>query len=106
MKVGGKQSQATVQVEEVSDCELPPYTETEGPTNDPDNDDTAEQPELPPSIKPDFRKLATDFPEAELQATIGNALQSAAENYFRGGVFEKAMSDTIHRVATIQTTFR
>jgi hypothetical protein len=56
-------------------------------------------------VKPDFRKLATDFFEDEIQASMGKALQLAAENYFRGGAFEKAMTDTIHRVATIQTTY-
>jgi hypothetical protein len=103
-KTDGKQSQVTVQVEEVLDCELPPYSEIAGSTNALE-EDTAAIPEVLNDTKPDFRKFATDFPEADLQASIGTALQLAAENYFRGGAFEKAMSETIHRVATIQTTF-
>ncbi|KAE9374686.1 hypothetical protein N431DRAFT_464918 [Stipitochalara longipes BDJ] len=103
-KTDGKQSHVTVQVEEVSDCELPPYSEDGMSTNTPE-EDNGEPPQVRSSTKPDFSKFATDFPEEDLQASIGTALQLAAENYFRGGAFEKAMSETIHRVATIQTTF-
>lgn len=91
-------SQFTSKLGEISESVLPPYSQ--GSTIDP-----TEDPVFPADMKPDFRKLATDFPESELQASIGHALQLAAENYFRGGAFEKAMSDTIHRVATIQTTY-
>jgi Ankyrin repeats (many copies) len=103
-KTDEKQSQVTVQVERAVDCDLPPYSEVGGPTN-PIEEDATELPEVRHSTKPDFHNFATDFPEADLQASIGTALQLAAENYFRGGAFEKAMSETIHRVATIQTTF-
>ncbi|KUJ18612.1 uncharacterized protein LY89DRAFT_667688 [Mollisia scopiformis] len=99
-----KKSHVVVEVEEVSDPDLPPIFKDQDLTQDGD-DDGAELPKYRPTTKPNFRKMATDFPEAELQASLGNALQLAAENYFRGGAFEKAMSETIHRVATIQTTY-
>ncbi|KAF8846789.1 hypothetical protein BDZ45DRAFT_699723 [Acephala macrosclerotiorum] len=98
-----KQSQAAIEIKEVLDCGILPYSKVEGSTNTP-KEDTAELPEVLNDTEPEFLKFATD-PEANLQATIGTALQLAAENYFRGGAFEKAMSETIHRVATIQTTF-
>ena len=104
IKTDGNQTQVTVQVEEVPDCDLPPYTE-DGTTVDTPKEDADEPPAVHRGTKPDFRKFANDFPEEDLQASIGTALQLAAENYFRGGAFEKAMSETIHRVATIQTTF-
>jgi hypothetical protein len=82
------------------DSDLPPYVKAQGSSGDPTEED-----ELPAQVKPDFRKLATDFSEDKIQASMGKALQLAAENYFPGGIFEKAMTDTIHRVATIQTTY-
>jgi hypothetical protein len=89
------------EVEQVPDSDLPPSYEMQDSAHDIED----KLGEIPPATKPNFRKIATDFPEAELQACLGNALQLAAENYFRGGAFEKAMSETVHRVATIQTTY-
>lgn len=103
-KTDGTQSQVISHAEGVLDCELPPYSETEGSPYHPE-EATSEVPRFSPDTKSDFRRLAKDFPAAELEASLGTALQLAAENYFRGGAFEKAMSETIHRVATIQTTF-
>jgi hypothetical protein len=87
-------------VEEIVDSDLPPYAQAQYSSGDPTEEDA-----FPAQVKPDFRKLATDFSEDEIRASMGKALQLAAENYFRGGAFEKAMTDTIHRVATIQTTY-
>jgi hypothetical protein len=89
------------QVEDVSDIDPPPYSQSVDPTIDPKN-----EPIDHVYAKPDFRKLSTEIPEADIHASIGSAFQLAAESYFKGGAFEKAMTDTIHRVATIQTTYR
>jgi len=59
-----------------------------------------------PADKPDLRNLPADMPASELHASVKSALQLAAENYFQSGAFAKAMSDTVHRVSTIQTTYR
>ncbi|EPE27940.1 Ankyrin repeat-containing protein [Glarea lozoyensis ATCC 20868] len=56
--------------------------------------------------KPEFSKLPADIPALALHASVKSALQLAAENYFQSGAFAKAMSDTVHRVSTIQTTYR
>ncbi|PVH68362.1 hypothetical protein DL98DRAFT_631493 [Cadophora sp. DSE1049] len=59
-----------------------------------------------PTGKPDLRKLPAGMPASELDSSIKSALQLAAENYFQSGSFAKAMNDTVHRVSTVQTTYR
>jgi hypothetical protein len=56
--------------------------------------------------KPDLRKPSADMPASELDESAKSAFQLAAENYFQSGAFAKAMNDTVHRVSTIQTTYR
>jgi hypothetical protein len=80
---------------------------SELPLNSETQDMSIEPTVIPsPADKPDVRNLPADIPASELQASVKSALQLAAENYFQGGAFAKAMNDTIHRVSTIQTTYR
>lgn len=90
----------TSKVEDILDSDQPPRPKLQSSAVDPTGEPTDSA-----YAKLDFRKLTTEFPEAH-QASIGSAFQLAAESYFKGGAFEKAMSDTVHRVATIQTTYR
>lgn len=80
---GLKKSEFTSSVEEIVDEDPPEYSK---------------------ATKIAYKKSAAGFSE-EVQTSIGNAFQLAAESYFKGGAFEKAMTDTIHRVASIQTTY-
>jgi hypothetical protein len=98
-----KQSPIVIEIEEVPDHGLQPFGETHHSAHDGESN---EKSEFLPGTKPNFREMVKEFSQAELQASLGSALQLAAENYFRGGAFEKAMNETIHRVATIQTTYR
>ena len=66
--------------------------------------DTKEEPSPSADTKSDTYQLPPDIPASTLQASIEGAFQVAAENYFKGGAFARAMTDTIHRVSTIQTT--
>jgi len=59
-----------------------------------------------PTSKPDLHNTPEDLPASELHASIKSALQLATENYFQSGAFAKAMKDSVHRVSTIQTTYR
>lgn len=81
---GLKKSEFTASIEEIVDEDPPDY---------------------PKATRTDYNKSADGFSEEDVQASIGNAFQLAAESYFKGGAFEKAMTDTIHRVASIQTTY-
>jgi hypothetical protein len=56
--------------------------------------------------QPDTRQLPEGLSASDLQATIETSLRLAAESYFRGGAFARAMQDTVHRVANLQTTYR
>src|SRR5204863_8572847 len=68
--------------------------------------DPTGKPSEPADAKFHTHKLPSDIPPAALQASIEGAFQVAAENYFRGGAFARAMHDTIHRFSTIQTIYR
>jgi len=88
-------------IDEVS--EPPPYSEAE--------DTSPESIAITsPTDYPDLCKLPADtpkeIPSSELHASVKSAMQLAAENYFQSGAFAKAMNDSVHRVATIQTTYR
>jgi len=84
----------------ISDEELPSYSETlDSPLNQP------EETSFPSDTKPNVYDLPTGLPVSEFQASIEGAFQVAANSYFHGGAFARAMNDTIHRVATIQTTY-
>jgi hypothetical protein len=64
-----------------------------------------EETAFPSATKPNVYELPTGLPVSEFQASIEGAFQVAADSYFHGGAFARAMNDTIHRVATIQTTY-
>jgi Ankyrin repeats (many copies) len=95
------QSRALPEIENTSGEQLPPYSATQDSSFNP-----TEEPVSFVNSEPDFRQLPTDIPASELQASIESALQLAAQNYFQGGGFARAMNDAIQRVSTIQTTYR
>ncbi|ERF75789.1 hypothetical protein EPUS_01619 [Endocarpon pusillum Z07020] len=84
-----------------SESDLPQYSEIRDSSFDP-----PEEGIFHAGSKFHIRQLPPDVPASALQASIEGAFQVAAEKYFRGGAFARAMNDTIQRVATIQTSYR
>ncbi|KAF7508364.1 hypothetical protein GJ744_009355 [Endocarpon pusillum] len=84
-----------------SESDLPEYSEIPDSSFDPTEEATFHA-----GSKFHGRQVPPDVPASALQASIEGAFQVAAEKYFRGGAFSRAMNDAIQRVATIQTSYR
>lgn len=78
----------------------------QSPLNPTTKDLPFESASAPPYAESHMDKMIPESLDSQIHSSVKSAMQLAAENYFQSGAFAKAMSDSVHRVATIQTTFR